>query len=463
MKRRAFLRDTAGLLGASLAPSLPGVAPQQPGSPPGRKPNIVLIVADDLGYANMGSQGLKDIPTPHIDSLAKNGVRFTNAYVSCPVCSPTRAGLMTGRYQQRFGHEFNPGPAEQADGNFGLPLSEVTLADRLKTLGYSTGAVGKWHLGYRPEFHPQKRGFDEFFGFLGGAHPYFTAGSGNPILRGVEPVEEKEYLTEAFAREAGSFLDRRKNSPFFLYLAFNAVHAPMQAPERQLARFATLADPQRRTYAGMLGALDDAVGLVLAKLRQAGLEQNTLILFVSDNGGPTRVTTSRNDPLDGYKGQVLEGGIRVPFLMQWRGRLPAGRVYDRPVIALDIHPTVVAAAGGTLPANLDGVNLLPHVTGDQQDEPHQALYWRFGAQYAIRQGDWKLAKIAEEPPRLYNLARDIGESKDLAAVHPDKLRELEAAYSTWNRQLAAPRWGRPDRRGQPRLQQGVQKRARELE
>src|SRR6266542_2102292 len=223
MNRREFLQGIGGL----------AAAPVLGRSAAARKPNILLIVADDLGYAELGVQGNKDIPTPNVDSIARNGVRFTSGYVSCPVCSPTRAGLNTGRYQQRFGHEFNPGPEEAAETQFGLPLTETTLAARMKALGYSTGMVGKWHLGYRPELHPQKRGFDEFFGFLGGAHPYLSNGrKGGAILRGTEPVEEREYLTDAFAREALAFIDRHHREPFFLYLPFNAVHAPMQTIDK---------------------------------------------------------------------------------------------------------------------------------------------------------------------------------------------------------------------------------------
>lgn len=406
-----------------------------------RRPNIVLIVADDLGYAEIGVQGCTDIPTPHIDSIANNGVRFTNGYVSCPVCSPTRAGLMTGKYQQRFGHEFNPGPALQASDNFGLPLTEVTIADRLKQLGYATAMVGKWHLGYRTDYLPLKRGFQEFFGFPGGAHEYNNSQSrdGNPIMRGFDPVDEKEYLTDAFSREATGFIERNHSRSFFLYLPFNAVHAPLQPSVRHRAKLAAIADDKRRTYASMMMAMDDAIGAVLAKLRQHNLEDNTLIFFISDNGGPTPQTTSRNTPLRGYKAQTWEGGIRVPFLMQWKGRLPKGVVYDKPVIALDIHPTAIAAAGGSPPQGLDGVNLLPQFLGKNAPAPHETLYWRFGAQWAIRKGDWKLT-TANEGTQLFNLAKDISESKDLSAEQPAKRKELQQDWDKWNATLAAPAW-----------------------
>jgi arylsulfatase A-like enzyme len=409
-----------------------------------RKPNIVLLVADDLGFAEIGVHGCKDIPTPHIDSIAKSGVRFSNGYVSCPVCSPTRAGLLTGRYQQRFGHEFNPGPANQASGDFGLPLSETTLANRLKDLGYATGMVGKWHLGYRPEYLPLKRGFDEFFGFPGGAHSYLDwkdrGREGNPVMRGDTVVEENTYLTDAFAREAAAFIEKHRSRPFFLYVPFNAVHAPLEAIQKYQDRFAAISDPKRRTYAAMMSAMDDAIGAILGKLRQHNIEDDTLVFFVSDNGGPTVQTTSSNHPLRGYKGQVYEGGIHVPFLVQWKRRLPKGVVYDNPVIALDILPTAVAAAGGTPAANLDGVNLLPYLTGQNKAAPHEALYWRFGPQWAVRKGDWKLLSAAQGSAELYNLAEDLSEKSNLASSQPAKAKELQAAYDAWNAKNIPAKW-----------------------
>ena len=439
MNRRTFLQTSAGWVSALL--------PSQ-GAPAGR-PNVVVIVADDLGYMELGVQGCPDVPTPNIDSIARNGVRFTDGYVSCPVCSPTRAGLMSGRYQQRFGHEFNPGPATAADTQFGLPLTETTFADRMRSLGYATGMVGKWHLGYRPELHPLKRGFDEFFGFLGGAHSYVNAlaDKANPILRGADPVDEKEYLTDAFTREAVAYLRRPRKEPFFLYLTYNATHGPMEPFEKYTSRFPNIAEPRRRTFAGMLTALDEGVGAVLKALGETRVLDNTLIFFVSDNGGPTPGNTARNDPFRGFKGQVFEGGIRVPFLMQWRARVPAGIVHRQPVIALDILPTAVAAGGGKPPAEakLDGVNLMPYVTGKNKAAPHDALYWRFGQPAAIRKGDWKLLRQLDDKWQLYNLAADPGESKDLAAANPEKAKELQAAWEAWNAQLQGPRWGRPNR------------------
>jgi arylsulfatase A-like enzyme len=436
MRRRDFLGLAAF---AAMRPLL---------GAPARKPNIIVILSDDQGWGETSIQGCKDIPTPNIDTIARSGVRFTNGYVSCPVCSPTRAGLMTGRYQQRFGHEFNPGPALAAAENFGLPLTETAFPAWLKPLGYATGMVGKWHLGYKPEYHPLKRGFDEFFGFLGGAHSYVDAlqDPANPILRGTEKVDEKEYLTDAFGREAATFIDRHKNGPFFLYLAFNAVHAPLQAMEKYLSRFPSISDTRRKTFAAMTAAKDDAVGKVLAKLREHKIEENTLIFYLSDNGGPTLNTTSQNGPLRGYKGQVLEGGIRVPFMVQWKARLRGGQVYEKPVISLDILPTAVAAAGGKPSPLWDGVDLMPYLTGKSPGAPHEILCWRFGSQWAIRKGDWKLLAMGTGQPELYNLAADIGESKNLAASNPAKVKELQAAYDAWNAKNINPRWGVPDRR-----------------
>ncbi len=428
------------------------------------KPNILVILADDLGYGELSCQGFtQQIPTPNIDSIAKNGVRFTSGYVSGPYCSPTRAGFMTGRYQTRFGHEFNPGPAEAAVENFGLSLKEVTIGDRLKAAGYATGWFGKSHLGYKPAFHPLKRGFDEYFGFLGGAHSYLDAAAdpNNPILKGTEPVNNIGYTTEAFGQHAVDFIAKHKSEPWFCYLPFNAVHAPLESTATYLERFTSIEDKKRRTFCAMLSAMDDAIGKVLAQIRANGQEENTLVIFFSDNGGPTPQTTSGNGPLRGFKAQTWEGGIRVPFMMQWKGKIPAGKVDDRPVIQIDIHPTALAAAGVAAPAEakFDGVNLLPFVTGEKSGAPHEALYWRFGQQIALRAGDWKLVKGAgmagmqgaragkasTEGAELYNVTKDIGEKDNLAVKNPEKLKELAAMWDKWNAGNIDAAWG-PGRR-----------------
>ena len=440
-----------------------------------RRPNILLIVADDLGYADVGFHGVEDIPTPNLDALAARGVRFSNGYVSGTWCSPTRAGLLTGRYQQRFGVRGHEGTPDEA-----LSLEETTLADRLKAAGYATGAIGKWHLGTGPEFHPLERGFDEFFGFLRGAHnfwpgvplilfpdrtgrgPYIEeieqrAMGGRQILRGREHVPEEAYLTDAFGREAVSFIERHASEPFFLYLSFNAVHTPMQATVDRLASFATTAHPVRRVYNAMTLAMDEAVGAVFEQLRRSGIEDDTLAFFISDNGGPTVLrfayNASDNSPLRGSKGSTLEGGIRVPFVVSWPGGLPSGMLYDEPAIQLDFLPTALAAAGVPVDPEwqLDGVNLLPYLRGEASGRPHELLFWRSIRQMAVRGGDWKLVTYQAgfdagdiprdgpldqvTPHRLYNLARDVGETEDLSEREPERVAELLAHWTDWNAQM----------------------------
>lgn len=416
---------------------------------PPPRPNILFIVGDDMGYADVGFHGCKDIPTPNLDRLAASGVRFTNGYVSGPYCSPTRAGLMTGRYQTRFGHEFNP------QGSNGLPLTETTIADRLKAAGYITGIVGKWHLGGQPDMHPLKRGFDEFFGFLGGAHSYFDR---DGILRGNEPIDQLDYTTDAFGREAAAFIERHASESWFLYLAFNAVHTPMHATAERISKLKAIADEQRRTYGAMMLAMDDAIGLVQKTIAARGLAETTFVAFISDNGGPTMpgvtVNGARNEPLRGSKRTTLEGGIRVPFVISWPGRLEPA-LFDRPAIQLDLHATALAVAGIEAKPewHLDGRNLLPFLSGEQSDAPHPALFWRFGEQMAIRAGDFKLVRYDGNadtksgrvnpvtPPRLYNLAADIGETRDLFKEMPDKAAELQAKWDAWNATLVKPLWG----------------------
>jgi arylsulfatase B len=424
-----------------------------------RKPNIVVLLADDLGYGETGCQGNPEIPTPNIDSIAADGIRCTNGYVTAPVCSPSRAGFMTGRYQTRFGHELNAIGAQNLQPGVGLPLKEATFADRLQAAGYATGAVGKWHLGGSAPYYPQRRGFDEFFGFLHEGHfyarPPYTGivsrlrpneppyDADNPVLRGTQPVEENEYLTEALTREALGFIERHRQQPFFLYVPYNAVHSPMQAAPKYLKRFGRIADEHRRIFAAMLSALDDSIGAVLGKLHQAGLEEKTLIFFFSDNGGPTAELTSSNKPLSGGKGQLLEGGIRIPFLVQWKGHLPAGKVYEQPVISLDILPTALAAAGAPAPesARLDGVNLLPYLTGANSGPPHERLFWRYGPQGALRKGNWKLYQRGSSPPQLFDLSTDIGEQNNLAEKKPQVLGQLQSAWKELDAQMLAPLWG----------------------
>ncbi len=404
-----------------------------------RPPNLVILFADDLGWGEVGFQGLaRDVPTPHTDLIAKNGVRFTNGYVAATYCSPSRAGLMTGRYPTRFGHEFNGNGT-----NFGLPKTERTMADRLKSLGYATCAIGKWHLGDQPGLLPTDRGFDEYMGVLANPGSYSKPSRWIDSLNRVTPGEGF-YTTDAFGDRAVDWIKRNREKPFFLYLPFNAEHAPLEAPERYLARFSGITDMKRRTFAAMLSAMDDAIGRVMAALRENGLEENTLVVFLSDNGGPTPSTTSGNGPLRGQKMTTNEGGTRVPFAMQWKGRLPAGKVYEQPIIQLDLLPTFLAAAGGTVDPKwkLDGVDLMPYLTGKNAGRPHETLYWRFGEQWAVRDGDWKLvaSRLDQNKPRLINLAKDIAEANDLSSEEPARVKALTAKYQAWNAEQQEPAW-----------------------
>jgi len=411
-------------------------------------PNFVVILADDLGYADVGFHGCQDIPTPRLDSLAREGVRCTHGYVSHPFCSPTRAGLLTARYQQRFGHENNP-KYDPNDSVAGLPISQVTVADVLSRSGYVTGAVGKWHLGAAPCFHPLQRGFREYFGLIGGGHNYFVAGSPSetreyfiPLQRNTTPEGFEGYLTDVLTDEAIAFIRRHRQSPFFLYLAYNAPHTPLQAPESYLQRVSHIEDPMRRTYAAMVCALDDGVGRVCAVLKELGLEDETLVFFLSDNGGPVDITHASNAPFRGAKGSVYEGGIRVPFVIRWKGTLTAGRTYDQPVISLDIPATMVAAAGTAFPSEVevDGVNLLPYLQGQRDDAPHASLFWRTGGgtSWAIRCGNWKLVKTGQQEEQLFDLQKDVSETKDVKSEHTQVAEKLRGMYEEWNRKNIAP-------------------------
>ena len=440
------------------------LATHDPGRAQSRPPNIVVIVADDMGYADVGFQGSKDVATPNIDALARVGIRFTDAYVTGPHCSPTRAALLTGRYQQRFGHEanFGAGPAYK---NAGLPLDQSTIADRLKAAGYRTAMFGKWHLGVGDAFHPMSRGFEEFYGFLGGGHSYTQSliNTNNPLLDGRKPVGSSGYLTDVLTDRAVRFISREKSRPFFLYLAYNAVHTPLEAPDKYLSRVKHITAEPRRTYAAMLTAMDDGIGRTIEALRNERLEENTLVFFFSDNGGPimdgTGVNGSSNAPLRGSKRQTWEGGIRVPFVIRWKGRLAEGTSESRPIIQLDVLPTALAAAGIKVQPEwkLDGVDLIPYLTGKAQGTPHQALYWRLFGHMAIRKGQWKLVKTADGPllavdeaamkdlsgAQLFNLANDVGEKTNVAAANPDKVKELVADWLRWTSELAKPLWVPP--------------------
>lgn len=413
---------------------------------PDRPPNVVIIVSDDAGYADFSMHGSEQIATPRIDSIAERGMRFRQGYVSASVCSPSRAGLMTGRYQQRFGHEHNI-PPRYSEGN-GLPVEERTIADLLGADDlYRTIALGKWHLGYAPKFHPLSRGFDDYWGFLQGARSFFSLGAKatrlNRLLRDREPIEEDfDYMTDALGDEAAAYIEKHRERPFFLYLAFNAVHTPMHAKKEVLAAVEGVKKPRRRKLVAMTRSLDAAVGRVLDALEEHGLTDDTLLVFVNDNGGATN-NASQNGALRGKKGSPFEGGIRVPFALQWPRRIPARGVFDAPVSTLDLLPTALAAAGVEVPpeVELDGVDLLPFLSGEEEGRPHEQLFWRRGKNRAVRWGDLKLVRQGDGPWLLFDLAADESETEDLSADRGDDVKRIAAAYERWDAQLTASRWG----------------------
>lgn len=423
-----------------------------------KSPNLIVIMVDDMGFADVGFNGCRDIPTPHIDSIAAGGVKFTSGYVAYAVCGPSRASFITGRYGQRFGFERNP-QYQPGDPYMGLPTNETTIASALHEVGYHSGVIGKWHLGAHEVLHPLSRGFDEFYGHLGGGHRYLpeelTIKESNDakgenesyrtwILRNHEPVRPTKYLTDEFSDEAVSFVNRNHAKPFFLYLAYNAPHLPLQATDKYLDRFPDL-EGKRKTYAAMVSAVDDGVGRVLEALRNNHIEDDTLVFFLSDNGGPETKNASDNGPLRGDKGSVYEGGHRVPFAARWPARFPKGVVYDQPVISLDIFGTIAALSNAPIDPKrpLDGVNLTPYVTGERSDRPHDATYMRKfdSGSFMVRSGDHKLVIPGrDEMVQLYNVTTDIGEKTNIAYKDSDIRDQLKHKLDAWTAELIDPRF-----------------------
>lgn len=420
-------------------------------------PNLIIILTDDQGYADVGFNGCKDIPTPHMDSIAENGVCFREGYVSFPVCGPSRAGLLTGRYQDRFGFTTNP-TIDPNNRMAGLPASEENIAEVLKKVGYRSAIIGKWHMGSHPVNHPLERGFDYFYGFLSGGHNYFhdqlTLNDLTEVTRPWEwyrtrimenhsRVDTDDYLTDELTDAAIRFIEQQEaRKPFFVYLAYNAPHAPLQATEKYLARFSHIEDERRRTYAAMVSAVDDGVGRLLATLREQELEENTIVFFLSDNGGPLEKNASDNGVLRGAKSDLFEGGIRVPFAMQWKGVIPRGVNYSHPVISLDIMGTIAALSGVEIAEErpLDGVNLLPYLTGVKKGQPHQRLFWRKWQQQgmAIRAGNLKLVANTQRNKNViecYNLAEDISEIAPLGNSVAAEAAKMKADWNDWNATL----------------------------
>ena len=469
ISRRDFLKWTGvGAAGMMLPSCQTGIERVASGTGKGGipRPNVIVILADDLGYCDTELYGCDWIPTPNLRRIAEAGVTFTNGYVTNPVCSPSRAGLLTGCYQQRFGFEFNTGPPawEHKQGH-GLPLAETTIADAMRQAGYVTGMAGKWHVGSQPQFNPANRGFDEFFGFTGGGNTYIDPtrsdvrtydhrsrsiarpakwngrGRLNPIFRGTMPVEEEDYLTDAFSREAVAFINKHRDRPFFLYVPYNAPHTPLQATLQYYDRFPHIKEEQRRVYAAMVSAMDDGIGTILDALDDNGIEENTLVFFLSDNGCALYTQACSNDPLRLGKISQFEGGIRVPFCVKWPGQIPAGKTYDYPVSSLDVFATSLAASGGRMPTDRprDGVDLVPYLDGSLSSRPHETLFWRNGPNWAIRKGDWKLF-AAGDHYWLYDLAGDIGEKTSMAGKRPELVKQIREIHDQWERQMIDPIW-----------------------
>ncbi len=467
--RRVFLHAVSSLLLAAFAADLHGAPP---------KPNIIVILTDDLGYADLGAQGQeRDVRTPHLDRLAAEGVRCTAGYVTAPQCSPSRAGLITGRYQQRLGIDTIP--------DMPLPLTAVTIPERLKSVGYTSGQIGKWHLepnalsldwaaenlpdqkpnaakrvvipeAQRQRYLPEAQGFDEYF--CGEMNRYYanfdlTGGTVEPAWR-----EDNRFRVDVQTDAALAYLQRNHTKPFFLYLAYFAPHTPLELPPDYARQFSATMPLRRRAALSMIAGIDHGVGRILAALKAHGIDDHTLVFFTSDNGAPVHSRRdspldqdmggwdgSLNTPLVGEKGMLAEGGIRVPFLVRWPGKIPAGQVYREPVSTLDFAATANALAGLPADPQLDGVNLVPHFTGEDSRAPHAALYWRFWSQAAIRTGRWKLLHKAGEPDRLFDLGTDEHERRDLASDQPDRVAALSRQLMAWTEQLQ-PRGLPADRR-----------------
>ncbi len=407
-------------------------------------PNVIVILADDMGYGDAGCYGSRSLKTPYLDRLASEGIRFTDFHSSGTVCSPTRAGLMTGRYQQRAGIPGVVFADPSRNRHHGLHTSEVTLPELLQQAGYATGILGKWHLGYRDQFNPTRHGFDLFRGFVSGNVDYITHVDGTGRAdwwRNRQLAPEEGYLTHMISRRAVQFIEQNQDRPFFLYVAHGAVHSPYQAPGdrpvrevgRKRIRGAARKDIPR-AYAQMMTELDNGIGEIMATLKRCDLQRNTFVIFFSDNGANPK---GSNGALRGFKGSVWEGGHRVPAIVRWSGTIAPGRVCDDTVISLDIMPTVLAAAKLSVPTDhqLDGVNLVPLLVSGTPPEARK-LFWDFRAKSAVRDGDWKLVVGERGAPRqLYNLRADFGEQRDVAQTEPERVQKLSSELERWQRDV----------------------------
>lgn len=428
----------------------PAITPEKTESTEKKQPNIIIVLTDDQGWADVGFNGATDIPTDNLDRIAKEGVIFSNGYVSHPYCSPSRAGLLTGRYQARFGHDCNLPYQGENDTSIGTPLSEKMISEALKEQGYRTAAIGKWHVGDHPDLQPNAQGFDHWFGFPGGNMNFwgYPQSPIKTILRNGEQVSQDElsYLTDDFTEEAINFINQDKDKPFFIYLAYNAPHAPDHATEQYLENTKHIEYGGRSVYAAMVNGVDIGVGKIDSTLVANGIKDNTIIAFLSDNGG--RKEHADNRPNRGHKGMLFEGGIKVPFFISWPDGLKGNQVYDNPIISLDLFPTALAVAGGDVAkeTQLDGVNLLPFIDGSNDSKPHDKMFWRSvgGFEYATRIGDYKLYKSAyKDKTLLFDLKNDPLERIDIAHNKPEVIAELEKAYADWDSKNLEPGWVDP--------------------
>lgn len=405
-----------------------------------KKPNIIVIVVDDAGYVDFGFMGSEDLETPNIDSLAKDGVVFTDAHVTATVCAPSRAGLMTGKYQQRFGFEAN-GTGDENSGDLGLSDDVPTIADVFKNNNYKTIAIGKWHLGATASDHPNKRGFDEFYGFLGGGRSYFPVKNTSEQLmlqQNGKQINFEGYLTDVLGNRSVRFIEENRNTPFFMYLAYNAVHTPMEAKEEDLQKYK---NHPRQYLAAMTWSLDENIGKLRNKLKELGILDNTLIYFISDNGG-AHTNSSKNGLLKGWKGNKFEGGHRVPFIVSWPAKIKANQKFDGLTSSLDIFSTSLAAANINKNNDLvlDGVNLLPYLTQKKLGNPHTELYWRKLDESAARIGDYKLIHLKGYGATMYNLSNDLGELNNLSTKDTITFQYLKNNLSVWESKMSTPLW-----------------------
>jgi arylsulfatase A-like enzyme len=468
-----MLRMASFLLVAATLAACAGAQPEERQAPTstGGKPNVVVILADDLGYADISSYGGKRIATPNIDRIAQSGVIFTDGYSAAPVCSPSRAGLNTGRHPDRFGFEFNNGPAQRdIEQNLGIPKDEIILAKALQGQGYHTGLIGKWHLGSNDDFYPTNRGYDEFVGLLTGATSYMSPdapteifvqpegssavpparrSAANKIVEGPGRTvieNEDRYLTEYLGERAVDYIKRNaaSDAPYFLFTAFTAPHDPLQTTQKYYDRFPQIKDEGMRVYASMISALDDQVGAIVDAVEASGENNNTIIYFMSDNGCAAYIQGICDcQPLRGGKLSHYEGGTRVPFMMRWPGKVEAGKVYRNVVSTMDVFTTSLTAGGGSLPTDrvFDGVDLMPYLSGKDSGIPHDQLAWRRSPNASIRKGDWKMWKdLNGKFTYLFNLKDDPNEANNLADKEPARLKELTDAFNQWARDLKDPAW-----------------------